>query len=159
MILLDIGLIPHGKRILGSDPVVQGSIFSFSENGVAYHGYCVNVIRHGEGDIRLTGRVLKTRSGHRNPLHLLAAILADLSPEALDALGIDEARSRYDASTPNEQRNTMLERIKHERQSALHAVQRLAESTTPEARAALEEVLRVTQDALAATAAHARTME
>ncbi len=84
-------LWPYGVKA-GTVPLVRFSISS-NEDG-AYHAYRVT---DNVGGVVIYGTVAKSKSGHRNILHLLRAILSD---PALDQLGVNYITTPYDKTAP-----------------------------------------------------------
>ncbi|WP_144428475.1 hypothetical protein [Azospirillum thiophilum] len=93
MIKLRMALVPYGEYRLGEHPVITGSIWTtIGNDGQSAHAYRIAIV-NPEQDHVIIGEIAKSRSGHRNPLHLLGAIIADID---LPALGTDYAFSQVD---------------------------------------------------------------
>lgn len=71
MITLKMDLVAFG--IKPPVPLVDCNIWTTDCGN--FHQYC---IADPTGWFMAKGRILKTKSGHRNPLHLLAAIIDDI---------------------------------------------------------------------------------
>lgn len=80
MIRFEMALVPFGRRIYGEHTVLFGQFVSCGqEAGKPAHAYSFFGCQADGGSTELArGLLPKTRSGHRNPLHLLAAALADI---------------------------------------------------------------------------------
>ncbi|CAO3439530.1 hypothetical protein [Azospirillum argentinense] len=125
MIRMMMTLAPYGDGRLGEYPVVAGSIWStLGADGQPAHAYRLSVVNAaGLGHV-VTGSVPKTASGHRNPLHILAVVAADLD---LAALGTDYASTLLDlpADDPRRQQQDRRHRIDDLADTAIHAIQAL----------------------------------
>ncbi|UTC29846.1 hypothetical protein BAJUN_02160 [Bajunvirus bajun] len=71
-----MNLVPYGRRMFGEQLVMTGTIWTDERRPV--HHY---TLRANDGRVLMEGEVPKTKSGHRNPLHLLSAIMADFNPD------------------------------------------------------------------------------
>lgn len=89
MIKLDLTLVPYGSRLHKPEPLLSAELYTVPGKEPR-HGY---LIVDNEGHVIADGAVPKTYSGHRNPLHLLRAVLADCD---LDALEKDYIKTPYD---------------------------------------------------------------
>lgn len=91
MIRLEMVLIPYGQPLLGAADRITAQFFTLPRNTV--HGF--RILRN-DGTMLAEGEVPKTRSGHRNPLHLLRDVLAMID---FDALGENYVTTRWDGTT------------------------------------------------------------
>ncbi|QCO07486.1 hypothetical protein [Azospirillum argentinense] len=87
-------LAPYGDDRLGDHLLLTGSIWTTANAaGEPAHGYRLAVVNAaGPGHV-VSGSVPKAVSGHRNPLHLLAAVAADVD---FQVLGSDYAVTMLD---------------------------------------------------------------
>lgn len=91
LITLDMHLIPFGSRFYPEEHLVHAVIWSAAGG---QHGYA---FIDNMGSDLASGYVTKDRSGHRNPLHVLKAALADID---LSVLGRDYISTRWDEPKP-----------------------------------------------------------
>ncbi|ALG75711.1 hypothetical protein VY88_33045 [Azospirillum thiophilum] len=138
MILIQMALVPFGDVIAGEHPLVTGAISSAVGNdGQPAHAYRITVLNAaGPGHV-VSGTVSKTASGHRNPLHLLAAVAADVD---LQVLGSNYAATMLDLPA-DDPRRLMDRRLKtnDRADTAIAAIRSLA-AAGEDGRAALERI-------------------
>jgi hypothetical protein len=77
MITFKVDLVAFGYK--PPVPLLDANIWT-SDDG-QYHQYC---IADNTGFFVAKGKILKTKSGHRNPVHLLAAIFDDIDLSDFD---------------------------------------------------------------------------
>ena len=93
MIRFQMSLVPYGDYKLGEHPLTTGLIWTtVSNDGQPAHAYRISII-NPEQDHVIFGEIPKRYSGHKNPLHLLAAMVADIN---LPTLGTNYALSVID---------------------------------------------------------------
>lgn len=91
MVVLEMYLIPRGMRILGEHQLLRMSVAKeHGAKGEAVHRYTVSFPEQPEA---FKGTITKTRSGHRNPLHLLKDIVTAID---LRTLGKDYVTTVFD---------------------------------------------------------------
>jgi hypothetical protein len=83
-------LRPYGVGLLPPAEIFDATLWTKG----AWHHY---VFRNEHGTMLIEGKVAKDRSGHRNPLHLLAKVMDDAKPQ-LDRLGLDYITTDYDTA-------------------------------------------------------------
>ncbi|MBP2315502.1 hypothetical protein [Azospirillum soli] len=157
MIRLTMTLVPYGEPVAGEHPLLTGSICStVGAEGQPAHGYRLAVANcAGVGSV-VKGEVSKDRSGHRNPLHLLAAVAADLD---LEALGIDYATTLADLPVAHpERRQDRRRRIDDTASECIDRIRALA-AAGEEGVAALRQIEAALASAKAGIAAPPRGAE
>lgn len=90
MISLKMALVPYASRLMAEADLLTIELYTVPFGKEPKHGY---VVLDNNGHRLADGEVPKTKSGHRNPLHLLKAVLNDLD---LDALGTNYITTEYD---------------------------------------------------------------
>lgn len=88
MIRFEMELVPMGTQLYGTDTIMVGSIWSNDQN--THHCYSLSAGKH-----HVEGRVPKVASGHRNPFHLMLAVMVDAEPQ-IQALGLNYVTTRFD---------------------------------------------------------------
>ncbi|PGH59227.1 hypothetical protein CRT60_00920 [Azospirillum palustre] len=105
--------------------MVTGSISSTTgADGLPAHAYRIAVLNAAKPAHVLAGEVAKGASGHRNPLHLLAAVAKDID---LATLGSEYAATRLDLASDDPRRlNDRRRRIDDVATGAIDAIRTLA---------------------------------
>lgn len=100
LITLEMTLWPYGAKTRET-PLLSSRIWTArTQNGVAVHRYRICDV---DGGTVAEGEVDKTRSGHRNPLHLLERILASID---LNSLPRDHITTEWDLPPDLSDRDT-----------------------------------------------------